>query len=265
MSFSWALVSGIVSLCAGGVTGSLICVAAGRIFHKRYLKTHFVIVCILMSIAVAVAAGGFVFIDNLQSEITSVFAEGSFFLVMYLVGLLSVCFWKIVLPVAVLLYICLSTVTGINLYKKFGSQLSSVPVTISAGAVKAGENTFYADQTAGKSIVVEVYTIPGELLIPVPRVWYQISGLADSSVHVSPGESLRNTHGFSGLPSEIEPVQEVSDFLWQAQIQKFMDYVIGKPLNLLVPIPVDDVMPGLYTLNIKTRGEVLSCSLNRNL
>ena len=264
MSFATSLVFGIISICLGGITGSVLCILSGVLFKKKYLKSHFTIICVLLSVAVAFGTGGFVLIENLLQQISLIGQWWMFFLALFCAGVLSACFWKIALPVFVFAYILVSLVTGIKLYSQFGSKLDSVSVTVRNDSIKVQEDCFYMDDINHKSLVVEVYTIPGILIIPLPRVWYSVIGVISSDVEIDKTSDVRGLHEFSGIHAELE-FGEKSDLLWQKQIDTFMKWVLQNRKNLLIEVPVDENLPAVYTLTFNVKGENLTCKIDKQL
>ena len=68
MSFYSCLVFGITSICLGALAGCLICVISAKITNKKYLRSRFAVSCVLLSVAVAMCAGGFVLIKDNEGD-----------------------------------------------------------------------------------------------------------------------------------------------------------------------------------------------------
>lgn len=248
MSFCAVLVFSILALCAGGVCGCLVCAVAGRVFHKPSVKAdkakvRFNAVCVLLSVSVASLAVGFIFIENFFYQMHLVCSHALFFLFVFACGLLCACFWKSFLPVFLVAYISFSLFTGAALYKMFGSFPDSVLVVAGNDSVTIDGRIFYAGETEDKKIAVNAYVLPSSLIVPLPRVWCKIIGIATSFGEADTGEVLR-----------------VDGFL-----ARYSRWLIKNKKELFVDLPSGDALPSVYTLRLRREGENLVCNLSRNL
>ena len=257
MSFYSCLVFGITSICLGALAGCLICVISAKIANKKYLRSRFAVSCVLLSVAVAMCAGGFVLISDMAAQMQFVFQNIVYFAALFALGLLCSVFWRSVLPLCVLVYILASAFTGFKLYSLYGSKADSITVTVTRNSIQLERDDCPVDDCKNKSIVVEARVLPAQFLFPLPRVWYSPIGVIDSEAQVDGGENLRFNHAFSGPESAVSQSE--------GENKGFVEKVLGPRKNLLIKIPPQDAVPSIYTLNFKTRGEVLTCSLNKDL
>ncbi len=267
MRFETALVLGIITLCLGGVLGSLICVCAGAFLRKQVSKSHFTVICILMSAAVAAGAAGFVLINNISQQLSLSFSYLPFFCALFVSGALCTVFAKIAVPFFLSIYIVLSVLTGVSLYSRFGSLPDSVSVTLNKNSVNAGNKSFAVDSPHNKKLVVEVYTLPGVLLLPLPRVWYSVIGTVDSDFVIDNTEEIRLAAAFSGDGPSFAVAEEnpESSFFWRRQYRSYRNWFLKDRIYLPVPVPKDSVLPSVYTLKFIANGEDLTCRLEKNL
>lgn len=266
MSFYACLVFGVISLSLGGVAGCFACIILGKLLNRAYLKSRFTVVCILLSVAVAFAAGGFILISNILFQIRLLPSHALFFLSLFFIGLLASSFWRTALPLFVLLYIILSTFTGINLYSVFGSKPENVSVTVTFQSVGVGDQVYFVDSLKDKSLVVEVFTLPSFLLIPLPRVWYSVIGVADSDSTLELDKNFRGKSFFVGLTTPLIPESSLdSDSFIRKLSSSYLNKLLSNRKNLLIPIPADSTVPAVYSLRFQVKGETLSCNLIKAL
>ena len=83
MSFYSCLVFGITSICLGALAGCLICVISAKIANKKYLRSRFAVSCVLLSVAVAMCAGGFVLISDMAAQMQFVFQNIVYFAALF--------------------------------------------------------------------------------------------------------------------------------------------------------------------------------------
>ena len=264
MSFYACLIFAVTGLCLGGAAGCLLCMVVARFCKKNFLKARISAVCLLLAVAVMAGAVGFVLIKDFSSEFETLCSDLPFFAAIFAAGLLCAVVWKIFIPLFMIFYIALASFTGVGLYSKFGVLPDSVSVTLNKNFVEAHKAVFFVDSPAEKSLVVEVYTLPAKLLLPLPRVWYGVIGTVDSS-YQDDGSDIRLASGFSGqevLPSFENPQKEWS--LKNLQ-QKYFEIILKKRSNLLIPLPQGEMLPSVFTLKFQRKGETLSCRLVKNL
>lgn len=262
MKFLSALIFFVCALCLGGTVGVLFSFFKDFVIKKKSFKSYFFVLCVLLSIAVAFAAAGFVLIEDTRAQLLYVKQNQTFFILVASCGFLCTAFWKIALPVFVLLYIVLASFTGSNLYKSFGTMPTFVPVTVNQSSVNCDGSDFFIDSPQKKSLVIEVYTLPSILILPLPRLWYYVIGVTDSS-YVDDGSDIRLKSGFSG---RSETVDERALYLSDKKIlEPYAHWLFSDRKYIFVPIPDEENLPSVFRLNFKERDEKLFCSLSKSL
>lgn len=264
MSFYACLIFAVISLCLGGTAGCLLCMAGARLCKKAFLKARISAVCLLLTAAVIAGAAGFVFIKDLTLQLEYLCSDLPFFAAIFAAGLLSAVFWKVFIPLFLVIYIVLASFTGVSLYSKFGVLPDSVSVTLNKNFVEAGNAVFFVDSPAEKSLVVEVYTLPSKLLLPLPRVWYGVIGTVGCG-YIDDGSNIRLASGFSGeeaLPAFESPEKEAA---LKKQQKKYLEHILKNRQNLLIPLPEGELLPSVFTLKFRRKDEKLSCRLVKNL
>ncbi|MCR5724242.1 MAG: hypothetical protein K6G80_04055 [Treponema sp.] len=85
-------------------------------------------------------------------------------------GFFCAVFWRIILPLVVMLYIAVTVFTGVTLYSVFGVQNDTLAVSVQREGFSVNENFYAAEKPEG--MYFNLYTLPSVLLLPLPRVWY---------------------------------------------------------------------------------------------
>ncbi len=242
MSFYAALVFAVFFLCSGGACGCLACVVAGKILRKAFLKARLTIIYILLSVSIGSLLVGAVFIRDIRSQFVVLSTYSLFFFCVFVCGLLCGCFLRIVFPFFLAAYIFFAASTGIILYKAFGSLPDRIPVVASNNNLSINGKMFYADSPQNRKITVNAYVLPAILIVPLPHVWYSVSGVAAYSESES-GE----------IRFPVEPVA------------KYYKWLLEDKHKIIVDLPSDDLLPAVYTLSFKNKEGKLVCSLSKNL
>lgn len=266
MSFTFSLTAAVFLLCMGGAVGCLVCMLCGKLFHKQVLKIRLTVFCLLLSVAIAVVAFQLIFSPAMFASLLQVARSHLIFLfVLFCAGLLCACFWRSFLPFAVMTYIACSIFIGVKLYAAFGANEDSLSVSVSATSIKVNENVFPVTNPQGKSIVLKTYTLPPELLLPVPRVWYTVCGVASTDERtVFPAVS--ELTDFSGSDSAtISFFGKGRQTSLEKYLQTFSQWVLSKHEYTLLPLPETSVLPSLYSIKLQVSGETISYAVTRSL
>lgn len=242
MSFYVVLVFAVFFLCSGGACGCLACVAAGKISRKAFLKARISITYILLSASIVSLPAGAVFIGDIRSQFAVLSTYSLFFFCIFVCGLVCGCFLRTVLPFFLATYILFASSTGTILYKAFGSMSDRMPVVVSNNSLSIGGKVFYADSPQNRKIAVNAYVLPAILVVPLPRVWYSVSDIADSG-KAELGETK----------SLAEPAT------------RYLKWLLADKRKIIVDLPSNDLLPAVYTLNFKIKEGRLVCGLSKNL
>lgn len=255
MTFITALFLAIIFLCFGGILGCFFCVCIGKVFNRRYLKTRTTIIFVLLSILVATSSVFFVFFYNKNIEIDIIFL-----FVNFVIGFLCITLWKFFLPLFVLLYVVISALTGICLYKKFTHNTDRLSVIVYDNYLKVEDKTIYLDNVEEKAFVVNVYNLPSVLLAPLPRVWYEVVGVT-SLQHVQGDNFVENSTFIALKENQVSEKK----WFWSEQFEKYMNWVLGDKSKLLVNIPTSDYYPISIDLVFLQQNERLTCKVVNSL
>lgn len=153
--------------------------------------------------------------------------------------------------------------TGYILYGKYGTLPDSASVMVSDSAVIIDNKKYFSDDIKNKALVVETYTLPSVLILPLPRVWYSVIGLIDVA-HKENGNDIRRSADFSGGDEDIN--KGIGAFTyWGRKYEEYKKWLFSNNKNLLIPIPEEQILPVEYTLIYKTSGDELRCRLVRQL
>lgn len=242
MSFCAALVFAVFFLCSGGACGCLACVVAGKILRKSFLKVRLAILYILLSASIISLLAGAVFIRDIRSQFVILSTYSLFFFCVFVCGFLCGCFLRTVLPFFLAAYIFFAASTGIILYKAFGGLPDGVPVVVRNNSLSIDGKMFYADSPQNRKIAVNAYVLPAILVVPLPRVWYSVSGITVSS------ESVIGEVRFPDEPAT-----------------RYSKWLLADKRKIIVDLPSADFLPAVYTLSFKTKEGKLVCGLSKNL
>lgn len=268
MSFSGSLCFAVFSLCAGGIFGNLLCIVPGIAFKKKYLKQRITVIFLFFSLVIAFFA--YAFIKDIFSQFLFFKSDWLFFCGIFAAAFLCSVFWKIVLPLCFAFYVFICAWTGIILYGRFGSLPENTSVTLNKESVIIGENSFYVEETNNKKIVIEVYVLPQKLILPLPRVWYCVAGITDADFFAEENEknvlkAVKNSSGFVGIFQTDKNEKQPANTKLEKLNSDYFSWVLSKQKVLYVPLPQNEILPSVYTLNFKTRSENLTCRLEKNL
>ncbi len=268
MSFSFSLCFAVFSLCAGGIFGNLFCIILGLAFKKKYLKQRITVIFLFCSLAVAFFA--FAFIKDIFSQVLFLKSEWLYFCCIFAAAFFSSVFWKVVLPLCFAFYVFICAWTGIMLYKSFGSLPEKQSVTLNRDSVIIDENSFYIEKQNNKKIVIEVYTLPAKLILPLPRVWYLVAGITDADFFVADNEqntlkTVKNASGFVGIAQIDKTYKTLANTKLQKLNSDYFSWILKEQKILYVPLPQTEILPSVYTLSFKAKSENLTCRLEKNL
>ena len=250
----------------GGSFGCLVCMLCGRVFHKDVLKARFTIFCLLLSVAIAVVTLQLIFSPTMFDSVGKVVRSHlGFFVLLFALGVFASCFWRTFLPVAVMAYIAFSVFVGIKLYAAFGANEDTLSVSVNATSVRVNEQQFAVQEGLGKSIVLKTYTLPPEILLPLPRIWYTVCGVS-SSKDAATYATLSELADFSGAePAAVSFSGEDASSFFGTYLIAFREWLLAKSAYQLLPLPDTTVFPSLYSIRIQVSGEKIRSSVTRNL
>ena len=270
MTFAFSLFSALFLLSLGSSAGCLICMLSGKIFHKSVLKSRFTIFCVLLSLAIAIFAFSLIVIPEMYAspaELLDMAGKNILFLCgLFACGLLCSVFWRSILPLAVSCFIALSVFTGIKLYGVFGANEEIFSLVVQNDAIKVNGQSYPVQSPQGKSLVIKKYTLPAALLVPLPRIWYEVCGVADTSTDSLFVSDITTLSHFSGdAERSVVFSGEGNEVFLGGFVQAYREWMLKKSSFQLIPLDDSSVYPSLYTVKIHAGEEVLSATLVRNL
>lgn len=265
MKFFPTLIFFIFFLTFGGIFGVIFCFLKDFLIKRKSFKSYFFLLCILLSVLIAFATVGFIFIDDISAKLSYIEQNPAFFIFAAICGFLCTSFWKIFLPLTVLSYILISVFTGSHLYKRFGAMPNFIPITVNQSSVNCDGFDFFIDSPQKKSLVVEVYTLPSILIIPLPRLWYSVIGVVDSD-YVDDGSDIREKSVFSGKDLNAGEDKAIKVFSFaKKNFDTYFKWIFSNRKYILVPLPNEENLPSVYKLNFKESDEILYCGLSKSL
>jgi hypothetical protein len=177
MEFPFTLYSAVCCLCAGASLGSFLCILVGKVFHKHYVHARFSCACILLSCAVAAGTVALLVLPQLSFNFSG--SDVKWFIGIIAAGIFCAISYRIIFPRVLLLYITVSFVFAVSFYKNFGTLPDSLSVRVENNSILVDNQLFSLPQTTSDKIFIEltVMQLPPKVLLPLPRIWYKISGI----------------------------------------------------------------------------------------
>ncbi len=246
MSFGTYLSVSILFLCAGVIFGCFVKLAIRYFHNNRSGGSVWTVFCIFLSLAVAFFAGSLVFNPQFIAELSQLSSDLVFFLVLSISSFLIFLFWKILLPLSVILYGVLWIFTLNLLHNRYGNCTSQLDVTLLENRIQLEDSSFEYDDAP--RLYFEVTQLPHKLLIPVARLWYIP---VDESVAVE-----------GGLKTSIDgavhsPIGKIKTL--------YEKWLFQKIIYQCAQIPDSTLKPVLYGIKISAERNELSFQVKRSL
>ena len=178
----------------------------------------------------------------------------------FMLGILLGLFWKIVLPLSLIVYLSITIFTNHLLHSLFESQSAVIPISIEENSVTIGTRTVEKTSELHQAVKISSYHLPDTLVLPVKRNWFVLGVFAESPL---PFEKILDT---SDAVTDREVV--IVEFKIENRLALFYlnHFVLsGEPRHLVVPLPSEKIYPSLYSAHISFKNNELSCELLRDL
>lgn len=209
------------------------------------MQARFVVFCLLLSAAIAGVTALLIFVPQKAffRELLDV-SYIMFLSILYLLSLFCVVFWKLLLPLVLIAYIAISAFTGVSLYALFGLQKDSFEIAVQPDGI-------YVDGTlevagVADSLPVMLYTLPPQLLLPVPRVWYRLG--------------IQDTQEFTAAV-----YQQAQNTFFSQYVARYVHWCLSRSAVARVPLDQETSLPALYTCTLIRSWEQIRFSLQRTL
>lgn len=229
-------------LFMGAALASLLCVCMGKLTKKKYYKFRFSLSMVLFSLALFFLVMLLLHLGESNNVFWYFRTHIGFSVFYFLLGLLCGTFIRIVLPVTAFLYLSLSVLMGIRLYKNYCFRPEAVTISVSETSIRSVNSflpVFEYDFTPRDSsdnvlcyLVFEECHLSEDLLIPLPHIWYKPLGV------------------------NIDFFPPVTENRHDSIVQKFSDAVYNRlvsksKINVLLVMRTE-VYPVFYILKFKT-------------
>lgn len=282
----------IFFLFLGSALGCVACIACGKILGRRFYRFRLSLFFLLLSAAFVFAI---LFLLNLKA-----FDKGALFLYArenlviflfyFMIGFLCSAFLKIFFPLALILYTALTFLCALALYGKMRlPQKYSLAVDGSfvrdeesgerfqfaesgAYADTAGAGAFKADDKNEGAplcfLVLTVYETDDNLLLPLPHIWYKLSGAVAGNAAGNNAAGRADNAADAGSLAAV-PLLEDALFMPEEgghlkRIQNALcRRILKEPRAQLVPVKKQAVYPCLFELRLKASGAALETELHR--
>lgn len=182
------------------------------------------------------------------AHVSQGFSARSYYLAaafLFCYGILLAAFWKLVIPLSLVLYAALAVFTQSVLNAAFGRQHLVIPVLLDANAVVVGDMRVpRGEGGAAETLTVTAYTLPDALVLPMRRSWISVS--------------------VSGLPPEADVAVSGS---MNALALRYLHAVLLRraPQTSEIAFPTDSAYPSLFSVHVSFHDDGFSCELVRDL
>ena len=149
----------------------------------------------------------------------------------FVFGVIVSFFWKIAVPVSLVLYISLTIFTNHILFVNFGEQKQKIPIRI--------------DEKSQKTLSLVSCRLPEMLVLPLRRNWFCV--------------------GENSLKAENQKNESflLSNPIVRFYTEKILLKNLSSPQNF--PIPETNIFPSLYSAKISFKNEKIKCDFERDL
>ncbi|HAH62173.1 MAG TPA: hypothetical protein DCL73_08780 [Treponema sp.] len=235
MTYPETLYTALASAATGGAAFCALSVFAAAVFHRPCRKWRLSAFCVLLSIAVASFTFLLIFtsftIEHLQLRSAAVWCAA-----FSAAGFLCAAFYRILIPAVFAAYIVLSLFTCHIMRVQYPVRRNPVPVSVSDGSFSSGSVTapLFPDKNGSSCILLDVCTLPPELILPLPRTWY--------AFHESPA-------GTAGPPEKGNALRDAAE--------RYASYAAGSVTVMYIPVTAGADTAALYMLDFSSVPPVL--------
>ena len=242
LTFSECLPAALFMIFSGGAAAALCCMISGSITKKGCRSYRFTEFCLLLSAAAGCATWA---LFSAQGYVVSFFShpvsDYVYFACLFACGALCVLYWKVVLPLVCVLYICVSAYTGFFLYSVFGTAENKFSIMVNSDSLSVNEQSFRVDSQKEKKLEFSAFTLPPKLLVPFPKTWCRL-------VRVNEAEASA-----AGETGEFG-----SDFNF------FKKWLLSDEKKAFLELPDTDIYPAVYNVILeKNEGSDPECVLQK--
>lgn len=259
-----------VSLSVGAILK--IFIPRKKIKNAKNKSAQFTFACVfltfsifLYTILIFLTKKIFFFKILLDNHVSFGFSAGSYYVLLafiFLWGILLSLFWKIVLPVSLILYFSVSffSLTVLNAY--FGHQHDVISLKIEENSFSVGDFSAKKGLNLSQFFVVQHSKIPDSVFLPIRRNWFFIEKIEESNQNqenpaVSDDESQKNEiliHT-KDTPFLENPVSVL--------VQKML--LPQKNVPVLIPFPHTEVYPSLFSAKVDFKDGSVDFEISRDL
>ena len=200
------------------------------------------------------------------------FSRLSYYLLIFVIfflGILISLFWKIALPVCVILYASFSWFTLYLLKSQFKNQDKHISVKIDKTLLSVGEKQIQKSADFYQFFVFEYCTIPDSLCIPIPRHYFKLKSIAE---YKNPAISAENFVFNAVLPAPENEIavsydEDKPKILENSLVSAYLNTILLKKCvsSRPIPLPEEKIYPSIFSLNIAFIKNEFSATFERDL
>ncbi len=258
MTFSLYLALGILSLSLGAFIACVVCVSGALIARQKYYKSRITFILLLLSVIIICTT--FIVITDFRTVIGCIKCVSDVFyfvILLFGAGFLMAWLWKFFIPFFILCYVICSVFTGIILYSSFDNIKESFDITVAKNSIKLDEKKLNCNMSGKKSIVLESYTLPDNLLLPLPRVWYRFYGVTDTEKKGDKAQYKTIDYINSDYGIKNEYILDVK--------KKYEMYLFANKELKYIDLSSSEVYPILYHVKVEVKNNKITYVLQQTL
>ena len=257
-SLSSFFVSYTLCFCCVFCVGLSFGAVGGLCFPKTRAAFRFSVSCVFLALALILYTVLVFRIHSLFWFFSLSRSHPYFFFIVFgvfILGLLLALFWKVVLPIFLVLYMAATVFSLFALRSLFGVQTRRVPVTVTERTISLRDESIELAADTEHALTVQFCYLNDMLILPLPRAWVSVSAVSE----YAPGDS------------DVKRSIPLKDGEKNSFADSALNWLSGHILavsqtkTLSVPIPKTSVYPSLYSLVFTVNGEDLSCAFVRDL
>lgn len=238
-------------------------------FKKKHISARSVSICIFLTfcaifytILIFQTRALFPFPKFLSEYMQCGFSRLSYFILtgsIFFLGVILSLFWKIALPIFLILYGGFSYFTFYLLKSHFGNQDKKISLKIDTDSIFVNKMQVQKSEDRYQFLSFDYCTLPDSLFIPIPRHWFSIKSITE---YKNPAV-LPEPENEIPIPNE----QKLPHILERRLISSYMNSVLLKKTFFSHPVPLPDekIYPSIFSLTIDFADGSLNAHFSRDL
>jgi hypothetical protein len=220
--------------------------------QKKPVITHnrFIVFCVTLSVAIVAFVLALLFLTS-RTEVVLDYTTLIYFGVFVLLGAIAKKWYRIMIPVLLLLYLFYALFAITSLIRFFPHPRHvNFSVQVNAESVTVG-NTEYPGIVGDCALVFECYTMPSRWLVPFPLQIIRFAGivLAEQPDAFVPPQVLSPARAFTSEGTPLAVARTQPRFFSIMGIPLFADALFASQNEVRLNIPRQQILPAMYVAN----------------